>query len=570
MKKFVSLALLAAALLGVASAQNLPRNQTLYIAGHQWGPPTSFNPVGPVRAWPVNEGGGFNLIYESLLTFNQVTGDLDPRLAKSLEEKGNTFVVTLQPGTAFQDGTPLTSADVVYSFELGKRQSVDYSSIWDYITKVEATDDRTVTFTLNPDKLNPGIVRNYMTTVAILPQKIWEGIEKNNKSLAEFTNMEPVGSGPYTLASANNERIILKRADNYWGESIYGKPAPVNIVHPILASNDAANLAFSQGQIDLSQTFIPEVWKLEDAGKPIGTWTNQSPYYLPGSIPMLWINVQLPGLDNPAVRRALAYTINYPLIVQTAMSDYSVPAKASLIIPSGSEETYFNAESEAVDSEGWSFDPNKAVDILENELGAKKGGDGIYVLPDGTRLGPWEVTAPYGWSDWNQTLEIVASGAQAVGFDIKTNFPEASVWQTDWQNGNFQLAMGWAAGVNAAGPWPRFRDVMDIRGVPKVGETAFWNYGRYSNPKVADLLDKAAVASPDEQGQYYTQLDTIFRQDIPIIPLMYRPQQFYTYNTGVWHNFPTAENPYAPPAHSQSGIKVIFNITNEEQTSQAK
>ena len=66
MKKFVSLALLAAALLGVASAQNLPRNETLYIAGHQWGPPTSFNPVGPVRAWPVNEGGGFNLIYESL------------------------------------------------------------------------------------------------------------------------------------------------------------------------------------------------------------------------------------------------------------------------------------------------------------------------------------------------------------------------------------------------------------------------------------------------------------------------------------------------------------------------
>ena len=51
---------------------------------------------------------------------------------------------------------------------------------------------------------------------------------------------------------------------------------------------------------------------------------------------------------------------------------------------------------------------------------------------------------------------------------------------------------------------------------------------------------------------------------------MYRPQQFYTYNTGVWKNFPTAENPYAPPAHSQSGIKVIFNITNEEQTSQAK
>lgn len=563
MKPARMLVILLAALLGVAAAQNLPRNETLYITGHQWGPPSSFNPVGPVRAWPVNEGGSFNLIYESLFTFNLLTGELDPRLGATLEENEDTFVVTLQEGTAFQDGEPLTSEDVVYSFELGQRQGVDYSNVWNYLTAVEATDDRTITFTLNQENLNLGAVRGALTGVAILPEHIWAPLEESEESLVQFANLEPVGSGPYTLSSANNERVILERYPDYWGKDVYGLPAPTYIVHPIFASNDAANLAFSQGQLDLSQNFIPEVWTLAESGQPISTWTDEPPYYLPGSIPMLWINLSRPGLDNPAVRRALAYTINYPLIAQTAMSDYSVPVNASLIVPGGGEDAYFDPE--AIAESGWSFDPNRAVEILEDELGATKGGDGIYVLPDGTRLGPWEVSAPYGWSDWNQALEIVASSAQAVGIDIRTNFPEQSVWQTNMQNGNFDLAMNSAAGAGAAAPWSRFRDVLDTRGVPETGQTAFWNYGRYENPEVAELLDQAAAADSEEQGQYFAQLDEIFRQDIPAIPLMYRPQQFYTFNSDVWKNFPTAENPYAPPMHSQSGVQAFFNITSDAE-----
>ena len=396
--------------------------------------------------------------------------------------------------------------------------------------------------------------------MAILPKHIWAPLEQQQASLTQFANLEPVGSGPYKLMSANNERIILQRAENYWGDKVYGQPAPKYLVHPIFASAEPGNLAFSQGEIDLSQQFIPEVWKLGE-NEPISTWTNEEPYYLPGQIPMVWINVNRPGLDNPLVRRALAYTVNYPLIAQTAMSNYSVPVNASLIVPGGGEDAYFGAE--AVAEGGWSFDPNKAVDILENELGAKKGGDGIYVLPDGTRLGPWSVSAPYGWTDWTQSLEILAAGARAVGIDVETNFPEASVWQTDMQNGNFDLVMNGASGASAAGPWPRFRDVLDSRGVPQAGQTAFWNYGRYENPKVADLLDQAAAAAtPTAAKPFYAQLDDIFRQDIPVIPLMYRPQEFYTFDSEVWKNFPTAENPYAPPMHSQSGVQVLFHIVS--------
>lgn len=557
----VLLSAVALVAVGAASAQNLPRNETLYITGHQWGPPNSFNPVGPTPAWPTNEGGNFNLIYETLFAFNQITGELEPLLGATLETPDETtFRVTLQEGTAWQDGEPLTSADVVYTFELAQRQPVGYVGLWDYVSSVTADDERTVTFALNPDKLNPGTVRQALNTVTILPQHIWSGLEDEG-SLLQVANNEPVGSGPYTLQSANNERVILVRNDDYWGEPIWGAPAPTYLVHPIFSANDAANLAFSQGQLDLSQNFIPEVWNLWEQGQPITTWTREEPYYLPGVIPMLYLNLSEPGLDNPEVRRAIAHAINYPLIAQTAMSRYSEPVNSSLIIPSGSEAELYDAE--AVAQNGWTFDPQRAVDILEGELGATTGGDGIYVLPDGTRLGPWELSAPYGWTDWNQALEIVASSAQAVGIDLRTNFPEQSVWQTNIQNGTFELALYSPTGVSAAGPWPRFQFLLDGRNVPPVGQTSFRNFNRYDNPEVSSLLDQAASASPEEQKALYTQLDDIFRQDIPAIPLMYRPFQFYTVSETVWSGFPTEENPYAPPTHNQAGVRALFEISAE-------
>ncbi len=159
---------------------------------------------------------------------------------------------------------------------------------------------------------------------------------------------------------------------------------------------------------------------MEEKGQPVGTWFKEEPFYVPGGIPFMFINLHKPGLENPLVRRAIAYAINYPLIAATAMSRYSVPVSSSLIVPKGGEDKYFDAE--AIKANGWEYDPAKAVEILENESKATKGSDGTYVLPDGTRLGPWKVICPYGWTDWMTALEVVAQSAKEVGIDISTEF----------------------------------------------------------------------------------------------------------------------------------------------------
>ncbi|MCS7246241.1 MAG: ABC transporter substrate-binding protein [Thermomicrobium sp.] len=541
-----------------------PRNETFFVAGFQWGPPTTFNPMTPGTGWPAGQGFNtpFQHLYETLFGFNLLTGGLEPRLGQRLEQPDPaTMVITLHAGTKWQDGQPLTADDVIFTFELAKdHPEVPHNTFFDYVATISKVDDRTIRLELQKDRLNPGFVKLLLSGVKILPKHIWEARAKSGQTLTEIVDTEPVGSGPYKLVGFSPERIALQRDDNYWGIAVFGTPAPKYIVHPIFKSNDEGNLALEQGRVDISQQFVPKIWEMwEKKNLPVGTWFKQPPYHVPGSIPLLFINVNKKPWDNPALRRALAHAINYAQIAELAMSRYSITANSSLIIPDGAEQKFFDQAN--VERNGWKHDPQRAVQILEQELGAKKGNDGIYVLPDGTRLGPFKVECPYGWTDWQTALELVAQSAKDVGIEINTEFPDAPVLFTRIPNGDFELALWFVNGVSPASPWIRFRDVLDSRGVPPVGQRAFWNYNRYNNPAVADLLDRAAAAQSEaEQKELFTELDRIFMRDAPAIPLMYRPLEFYEYNESVWTGFPNSGNPVAPPQQGGAGIKILYVI----------
>jgi peptide/nickel transport system substrate-binding protein len=531
--------------------------ETMFQAGFQWNAPKTFNPMAASPDWPTNWDQS-QLIYESLLRFNVIDGSLSPGLAKELQQPDDqTFVLPLQEGTKWSDGSDLTADDVVFTFELGKTAAVRFATVWTYIDSVKATDPRTVEFKLKTKPYNPGIVKNNLAYTSIVSKAAFGSIAPD-KIPAE-PNLKPVGSGPFLLDKYDQTQIQLKRNDNYWGKTAFGTPAMAAIIHPIFKSNNDGDLKLESGEIDVSQQFTAQIWKMWEAGKPVSTWMKKKPYHLPGNIPLLIFNMDKKGLDNVKVRLAIAYAINYPNIATTAMSDYSAPANASLIVPTGYESKFF--DQAAVDAEGWKYDKAKAVDILENDLKAKKGSDGIYVLPDGTKLGGWKLITPAGWTDWNTACEIVAKSAQEIGIGITTEFPQPPTAIAAIQNGNFDLAMQSYTGVNPASPWSRFRDAMDDRGVPARGKTTFWNYNRFSNPEVPALLDAAAGAKSDlEAKTALGKLDKIYRENVPVVPLMYRPFQFYEFNESNWTNFPTEENPYAPPMFGGAGIGWLFKL----------
>ncbi|SEB03629.1 ABC transporter substrate-binding protein [Paenibacillus sp. 276b] len=546
-----------------------PRNETLYINGLQWGPPTNFNLLSGNPAFPVNYGNSRELVYETLFMVNQLDGGLEPLLGNSYEWTDETTLrIELNADAKWSDGTAFTADDVVYTYELGKKYDINWSSFWTYISEVKADGAQAVEIKLNPDNPNKLTVLDSIELIPMLPKHIWEEIEKKNNNdltaIRKEVNDNPVGTGAYKLHFYNDQKITIVRDDNYWGQKLFGKlPAPKYITHVIYKDNAAGDLAFKSGQVDVSQQFIPQVWKMWEGGAAVKTYLKDAPYYLPGSMPSIFFNLSKAGLDNADVRRAIAMSINYDKISELAMSGYSAPMQPSLTLISDAESKYI--DQDAIKSLQWTMDIEGANALLD-KIGATKGKDGIRVL-NGKRLGPFEVECPYGWSDWNAALEIVAQSAKAIGIEIRTKFPESPVWTNDLQTGKFDIIMNTpAGGVSPSQPWNRAMTIMYSKGVAPMGEMAFWNWGRYQNDRADAIIEEIPSVSDEAKlKSLYTELNTIWLKDIPSIPLMYRPWVFDTVNESVWKGFPTeGDGTNIPPQISMdgAGIKALYQIHN--------
>jgi peptide/nickel transport system substrate-binding protein len=167
---FLSLAVLS---FGLAFGQEFPRNETLYISGAAWGPPTDWNPF--ITWSKANTSGTVGLIYEPLFFYDPVKDELIPWLAEYGKWKSDQlFEVKLREGITWQDGTPLTAADVVFTYELGKKYpAIYYSPMWDYLESVVSVGDYYVEFSFKRKPLYQEFMNN-LYNIAIVPKHIWE------------------------------------------------------------------------------------------------------------------------------------------------------------------------------------------------------------------------------------------------------------------------------------------------------------------------------------------------------------------------------------------------------------
>ena len=99
-----------------AENSEYPRAETLYIGGFDWAPPTTFNPLDYDPNFPID--GNVRLMYETLVTYNQITDKLEPMLADSFTKTDSCIVVHLDNNAKWNNGTPVTVDDVIYSFHI--------------------------------------------------------------------------------------------------------------------------------------------------------------------------------------------------------------------------------------------------------------------------------------------------------------------------------------------------------------------------------------------------------------------------------------------------------------------
>lgn len=564
----------ADALNDTGGSSALPRHETLYIGGRQWGEPSSFNPLASSPDWPTMNG--MSLLYEPLVVYNQLTGKLDPILAESHAVRDAEIEVVVNGAARWSDGKPVTGWDVKYTFELGKKyKGLLVAPLWNYITDIRLPEEeagtplaggypRKVVFVLNEQK-NRLVVLDTLAENRIVPKHVIEPLlAKVNGSIDDFLKMnfknDPVGSGPYKLHRVESEKIFIVRDDKYWGnQAMHGGklPVPKYIVHTIYKGNEHFSVALQQGRLDASASFIPRIWRKHDKG--VRSWYDEPPYFVSSSVPMLWLNVTAAPLNDVHLRRAMAFSIQYDDIRELAVSGYSEKLRPGLVLPFGLEAKYFS-EADAKQY-GTYYDPERAKAELKaggyTPIWNEKGELVETRDKTGKRMRTVFVKSPTGWSDWESIVRIAVKGMRAAGIDARERFVDASLFWGALFGGDFDLIMYTpSSNPSASKPWSRFEAVLTSNDwSPPKSERMYKNMGRFNNPKGADYVprvDELLNTIPrltDEQQiiEAYRELNRLYMQLQPTIPLVYRPDQFYEFSTKHWTNFPTAKNPYLPP-----------------------
>jgi peptide/nickel transport system substrate-binding protein len=573
-----------------AVAAALPRNETLYFNGQQWGAVVGWNPYSSNNnnALVVAQQDSARVtVFETPYIYNMLDGQVYPLLADgpyTWNADMTEITFKINPAAKWSDGSAVTADDVAYTWDSNvKYETSAGTGNMDYIDSITAVDKHTVSVKakLNDDgtAVNPLLVAAYISSNYVI-QKAWtQTLEERSGYDATAFKADPaedfVSSGPYTKFYVDETKVVLIRDDNYWGQdaSLWGKlPVPKYLAHNIFADNDAGFAALKAGEVDVSQQFnanIQTLWL--DDGLPISTYLPDAPYGIGASLPTAFYNLNSYGLDQLAVRKAIAFAVDYDTIIANAMTNQSATftqVPRSLMNPTPGEQALY--DHAAVASLQWAGSDVAGANAILDDAGiVDTDGDGWREI-DGVNLS-YVATCPNGWSDWQAAMEIVAAAGAGIGIEITTNYPEWDVYQTVVTKSDSPLPAGydifmmWSDGAGPTQPWGRIRHLISSE---FVGMASNWNgnWGGYANPD-ADALIQAipGMSDPVELKAAYTELVRIYLTDIPSFTLMYRPQSFHAVNESVWTNFPRSDdgtNPPVPPLDLTDGYSIagLYNL----------
>ncbi|HSB01049.1 MAG TPA: ABC transporter substrate-binding protein [Anaerolineales bacterium] len=540
------------------------RTETLYTSGTQWGPPSSWNPF---------NGGGYamgtvGLVYETLYIYDPLADKFTPWLAAEdmhwAEEK--IMEVRLREGLTWSDGEPLTADDVKFTFDLADphgqyKASLNFLRLWNFLDSIEKVDDLTVHFKFNETPYQEIGVFFYQTP--IVPKHLWE-----SRDVADITggaNEKGIGSGPYIFESNDQSRQVLVRNENWWGIKSFGKtPAPKRIVDIVNGSNNVALGLVLQGGLDLSNNFLPGVASLVEGGYGVETYYGDSPYMVSANVATLIINQQKKPLDDVNFRRALAYSIDLNDIIQNNYTGLVRVADPTGMMPH--QDKYIDKAQRA--ELGWTYDPEKARQILADTGYKDLDSDGLVEAPDGSRI-ELKISCPIGWTDWMAAIQIISKDAKAVGMNIEPDYPTQGAWRVAQLNGTFELSIQNEAQLSSS-IFNYYNWIFQNPATSEhISQAQYGNYGLYDNPEAFDLLNqlgKVQLGDDESLKEIASKLQKITLAEVPTIPLWYNGM-WAQYSNAVWTNWPSEavdDNHYLPSSWrgywNLSGIQMLLEL----------
>jgi peptide/nickel transport system substrate-binding protein len=493
-------------------------------SGTQWN--CSFNPFNPGN---LGEGVTMGQVYEPLafvdtLENAKATPWLATRWAWSNGNKTLTF--TIRKGVKFSDGTPMTAADVAYTFNLIKKvPALDVDAVWSVLSSVTLSGDNVVmTFKA------PSVPYFYYIAdqIPIVPQHVWSKISNP----VTYADSNPVGTGAYVVKPCTPQNITYVANPDYWQP---GEPKVAKVLYPAFTSNDPANTMLATGQGQWGSQFIPNIKALYTS-KSADNHYWFPPYASVSLIP----NLTAPGLSDVAVRQAMAYAVDRDKVGNIGeygeepganQSDIALPTFSSWL------------DSASASKYDYGYNPAKAKQVL-TQAGYTLGGDGIFAK-GGQKLA-FSVINIGGYSDWVASMSVIQQELKAVGIQITPDNLAQNDFLSRLYSGNYQLA--YYAQTGGPTPYYELRQWLYSANSAPIGKNAASNWERYSNPATDKLLNDYAVTTDTAtQHQIVNQLQQVVLGDVPFIPIT-GDVAWFQYNTSAFTGWPSPTNPYAIPA----------------------
>lgn len=448
-------------------------NLSSYIAGGgkevsqvTWGLVGDAVGLDPLIAYDYQSVQPMYQAFDTILQLNP-KNEIIPMIATSWKQQDTrTYVYTIRTGVTFQDGSPMTPADVAYSLNrhLDPKNGSFLAPFMASVKSIESQGNRVIVHLKTPDanwKYVPCI-----PVGQVVSQKNIEEILKSGKKAGTPTSL-PIGTGPYKLVSWDKGNAIkLTRYDGYWDKK---RPLKVKDLTFQVVS-DAEALASGLLNGDIQGTFQLNGRAVQPLKKKLTVLRSESV-----NIRLLGFNTQKKPFDDPRVRQALSLAIDKPGLLKSAYGDEgrlwnSTPIEQNQWV--FARETFASAYEKLTDYTTQDLD--KAKDLIK-EAGAEGAtGNIIAATPE----------------QQAQALAVQAAGKE-IGLDLTIDKvpseQQVAVMFTDKAR-NYSLTMyDWGSDTP---------DPASNVGVPFLKSNVVTNFNQYDNPELDKLINRQ-IQMPD-------------------------------------------------------------------------
>ncbi|MGX7876581.1 extracellular solute-binding protein [Mesorhizobium sp. ORM6] len=520
----------------------------------------SFNPYivqGTPAAGLFGFGGG--LLYDTLMEQATDEGSVShPLIADAYKYPADYSSATyrLDPRAKWHDGQPITVDDVIWSFQVLKANSPQYSRYFDNVTDAVAISDREVEFHFNQkgNRELPKIIGD----LAVLPKHWWEGTDASGKKrdITRPTQEIPLGSAAYKIASFKpGSEIVWQRVPDYWAAKLPVKIGRENFDtrrYTYILDDNAAWLAFTKGGLeDLNREYSSRKWataydfpaiKAGDVIKKV--FQSHSPQPMQGFV----LNQRRPLFQDRLVREALTYPFDFESMNRTLFfgsntrtsSYFQGTDLASSGLPRGKELEILEKYRDKLPPELFTQEfklpvydsPQAERKYLKQavDLFAKAG----WVIKGGKMVNA-KTGAPFKFEilGWNDTDQVIASpyiaNLRKIGVDATLRIIDQTQYINRVNHFDFDVVTGLFGQSDSAGN--EQRDFWSSKAADTPGSR---NLMGIKDPTVDALVDRVIFATDREDLVAATHaLDRVLLWNFYVVPQYYRSAIWVAY----WNKF---------------------------------